>query len=192
MFNPGLPILLLLLVAFPTRSEPVGSAWSIVQREQPQLALQFTSAWRDALSRLSAQQLQQLRAGAGSADIVLDGGQTLAEFMAAHGLSDVPIAIMVAPTGGGTSRGGALLVDATVIPAGSTSPNGSLVGGTLRLDPLLPGGGGTAASAQFQLTASVGQPTVQGSNSSQTTLRPGFWTPADAIAVDRVFRDGFE
>ena len=75
--------------------------------------------------------------------------------------------------------------------AGGT-PSGSLTGGTLRLDPLLPGGGGIAASAQFLLFGSVGQSTVTPSYGNQFILRPGFWTPVDAIAADRVFSDGFE
>ncbi len=82
-------------------------------------------------------------------------------------------------------------VDAAVA-TDSLSPQRALLGGTLRLEPLLPGGGGTSTSTQFQLTAAVGQPITDRSGDSSITLRSGFWTPADAIGVDRMFRDSFE
>ena len=175
-------------------AEESGSAWRAIERAQPapEIAAQIPAVWRDALSRMSAQQLDALRRGASLSSIVLDGGETLGAFMTKRHLVDVPLAILADPVGGGTARGGSFLLDAALLPAGTIAPNGSLTGGTLRLDPLLPGGGGTSTSAQFQLTASVGQPTVAASHSAQTALQSGFWSPSDAIAVDRVFRDGFE
>ena len=71
------------------------------------------------------------------------------------------------------------------------APDGSLTGGTLRLDPLLPGGGGASASTQLLLFGSVGQPTVTLSSGTRFDLRAGFWTPVD-VAADRIFYDGFE
>lgn len=169
-----------------------GSAWRVVRGEHIELSAQFPARWQDALSRMSAHQLAELRRGASLDSIVLDGGESLLAFMTTTQLIDVPLAILVEPLGGGTSRGGPFLIDALVLPQGTGVPNGSLTGGTLRLDPLLPGGGGPSASAQFQLTASVGQPAVATSNSLQSTLNAGFWTPTDAVGVTRIFRDGFE
>ncbi len=82
-------------------------------------------------------------------------------------------------------------VEAAVV-TDSMSPQRALLGGTLRLEPLLPSGGGTSTSSQFQLTAAVGQPVTDRSNDASITLRSGFWTPTDAIGVDRMFRDSFE
>lgn len=171
-----------------------GSAWRALERAQPapEIAAQIPPVWRDALSRMSAQQLDELRRGASLSSIVLDGGETLGAFMVKRQLADVPLAVLADPVGGGTARGGSMLLDAVLLPTDAGVPNGSLTGGTLRLDPLLPGGGGTSTSAQFQLTGSVGQPTVAASHSAQTALQSGFWSPSDAIAVDRLFRDGFE
>ncbi len=169
-----------------------GSAWRVVRGEQVELSAQFPMQWQDALSRMSTQQLGELRRGASLDSIVLDGGESLLAFMTTRQLIDMPLAILVEPIGGGTSRGGPILIDALVLPQGTGVPNASLTGSTLRLDPLLPGGGGTSGSAQFQLTASVGQPTVATSNSLQSTLKSGFWTATDAVAVTRIFRDGFE
>jgi hypothetical protein len=169
-----------------------GSAWHVVRGEHVELSAQLPTPWQDALSRMSAQQLAELRRGASLDSIVLDGGESLLTFMTTRQLIDVPLAILVEPIGGGSARGGPILIDALLLPKGTGVPNGSLTGGALRLDPLLPGGGGTSGSAQFQLTASVGQPTVATSNSLQSTLKSGFWTPTDAVAITRIFRDGFE
>jgi hypothetical protein len=67
-----------------------------------------------------------------------------------------------------------------------------LTGGTLGLDPLLPGGGGTSTSSRFRLTGSVGQPSVTPSNALPTTLRPGFWTQSGVVRADALFAHGFE
>lgn len=71
-------------------------------------------------------------------------------------------------------------------------PGDALAGDTLRLDPLLPGGGGVSSGGPFVLTASVGQLDAQDAGSAQVLMRGGFWTPADAAGVDSVFRNGFE
>ncbi|MDZ4811054.1 MAG: hypothetical protein SGI99_00365 [Pseudomonadota bacterium] len=174
-------------------AEARGNAIGVLQREHTELSAQLAPEWQEALARMSATQLDALRHGASVDSIVLDGDETLLDFMTRRRVVDVPPELLVAPVGGGTARGGTFLIDAQLLPKGSGAPNGSLVGGTLRLDPLLPGGGGTSGSAQFQLTASIGQPTVATSNSSQTTLmKPGFWTPTNAVAVTQIFRDGFE
>lgn len=67
-----------------------------------------------------------------------------------------------------------------------------LAGDTLRLDPLLPGGGGESSGGPFVLTASIGQVDAQDAGSAQVLMRGGFWTPADAAGVDSVFRSGVE
>ncbi len=104
----------------------------------------------------------------------------------------LPAALFADESGRGASIDGSVPTAANAAsPAGTVVPNGSLTGGTLRLDPLLPGGGGISTSAQFQLTASIGQPGVAQSDNGQKVLLTGFWTPAQADA-DRVFRDGFE
>lgn len=71
-------------------------------------------------------------------------------------------------------------------------PDDALAGDTLRLDPLLPGGGGASSGGPFVLTASVGQVVAQDAGSAQVLMRGGFWTPADAAGVDTVLRNGFE
>ena len=182
----------LLLFATAVGAELRGPAIGVLQREHAPLSAQLAPEWQEALARMSATQLDALRHGASLDSIMLDGDESLLEFMAKRRVLDVPAELLAAPVGGGTARGGSFLLDAQVLPKGTSVPNGSLTGGTLRLDPLLPGGGGTSGSAQFQLTASVGQPTVATSNSSQSTLKAGFWTPTDAVAVTRLFRDGFE
>jgi len=192
-FRPlSMIVLLMVLCASTFAAERRGDAWQVLQREHAQLSAQIAPGWRDALARMSAAQLDALRHGTRLDDIVLDGGEPLLRYMATRRLVDIPDELLAEPVGGGTSRGGSFLLDAQVLAKGSSVPNGSLTGGGLRLDPLLPGGGGTSTSAQFRLTASVGQPTVATSNSSQSTLKSGFWTPTDAIAVTRIFRDGFE
>lgn len=173
-------------------AEETGSAISVLHREHAALSAQFAPEWRDALARMSASQLDALRHGASVDRIVLDGDETLLDFMTRRRVIDVPAELLVTPVGGGTARGGSFLIDGLLLPKGIGAPNGSLTGGTLRLDPLLAGGGGTSGSPQFQLTGTIGQPTVATSNSSQTTLKAGFWTPTNAVAVTRIFRDGFE
>ena len=186
-------IALLLLISVPAlATERRGNAWQVLQREHAELSAQIAPAWRDALARMSATQLDALRHGASLDSIVLDGSEPLLRYMSKRRLVDLPDALLAEPVGGGTSRGGSFLLDAQVLPKGSPVPNGSLTGGGFRLDPLLAGGGGTSTSAQFQLTASIGQPTVATSHSAQTTLKAGFWTPTDAVAVTVIFRDGFE
>lgn len=113
-------------------------------------------------------------------------------FITAAWLLLLPAALLADGFGGGGSPAGSVptIVDAAS-PAGTAVSNGSLTGGTLRLDPLLPGGGGTSTSAQFQLTASIGQPGVAQSDNGQAILLTGFWTPAQAVA-DRLFRNGFD
>lgn len=103
----------------------------------------------------------------------------------------LPAALLADESGGGVTSAGSVQTIADASPSGPAVPNGSLTGGTLRLDPLLPGGGGTSTSVQFQLTASIGQPGVAQSDNGQQILLTGFWTPAHAVA-DRVFRDGFD
>jgi len=169
-----------------------GSAWRVVRGEHLELSAQCPAPWQDALSRMSAFQLAELRAGASLDSIVLDGDESLLSFMTSRQLIDIPLAILARPLGGGTSRGGPFLIDALALPQGTGVPNGSLTGSTLRLDPLLPAGGGSSGSAQFQLTASIGQPTVATSSSLQSTLNSGFWTPGDAVGVTRMFGNGFE
>ena len=192
--SSGALIIAAMLVVFAPAAgaEAPGNARQVLQREHAALSAQLAPEWQDALARMSAAQLDALRHGASLDSIMLDGGETLLAFMTRRNVIDVPSELLAAPIGGGTSRGGTFLVDAQVLAKGTGVPDGSLTGGTLRLDPLLPGGGGTSTSSQFQLTASVGQPTVTTSHSSQSTLKPGFWTPTDAVAVTQIFRDGFE
>lgn len=170
----------------------VGNALQALESSQPAEAAQLAPAWREALARMSAVQLQALRHGAGSDSIELDGGGTLSDYIAARGLSDLPLAIFVAHEGVALSQGAAYRLAGTTSAQGVRVPGDSLAGGSLRLDPLMPGGGGISGSAQFQLTASVGQAEPAEARSAQTILRGGFWTPADATAVDSVFRNGFE
>jgi hypothetical protein len=143
---------------------------------------------------MSREQLDALRRGESADGIVLDGGGTLADFLAERGVVGIPAAVAVAPIGGGSSRGGGFAIAGALTSGASGVPHGSLAGGGFQLDPLLPGGGGTSASAApaYRIDASVGQATITRSNSTQTTLQSGFWTAADALALDRVFRDGFE
>ena len=183
---------LLCLFTSALAAETRGNALHALQREHAELSAQLAPAWRDALTRMSAAQLDALRRGASLDSIVLDGDEPLLAFMGKRRLLDVPRELLVAPIGGGTSRGGSFLLDAQVLPKATASPNGSLTGGALRLDPLIAGGGGSSSSAQFQLTATVGQPLVATSHSSQSTLKSGFWTPTNAVAVTQIFRDGFE
>lgn len=173
-------------------AETLGNAIGVLQHEHAELSAQLAPEWREALARMSATQLDALRHGAGLESIVLDGDESLLDFMTKRRVVDVPAELLVAPVGGGTARGGRFLLDAQLLPKGVGAPNGSLTGGTLRLDPLLPGGGGISGSPQFLLTASIGQPTVSTSNSSQTILKAGFWTPTNAVAVSQIFRDSFE
>lgn len=104
----------------------------------------------------------------------------------------LPAALLAGGFGSGGSPAGSVptLADA-VSPEGTVASNGSLTGGTLRLEPLLPGGGGTSTSAQFRMTASIGQPGAAQSDNGQAILLTGFWTPAPAV-TDRVFRNGFD
>ncbi len=183
---------LLLVSSSALATEQRGNAWQVLHHEHAELSAQLAPAWRDALARMNAAQLDALRHGTSLDSIVLDGGETLLRYMSKRHLVDLPDALLAEPIGGGTSRGGSFLIDAQLLPKGSNVPNGSLTGGGFRLDPLLPGGGGTSTSAQFQLTASVGQPMVATSHSAQSTLKSGFWTPTDAVAVTVIFRDGFE
>lgn len=181
----SLPGLLVLLAVAPAWA--AGDAWHALQKAQPADAARLPAPWRDALSRMSDTQLAALRNGQPASAIVLDGGGTLADFLAERGVVGVPAALAVAPL-----RGGALTLEGTLAPLGGGIPDGSLRGGTFRLDPLLSGGGGTSTSAAFRLDASIGQPTVATANSAQTTLRPGFWTTNGTPAVDALFRNGFE
>jgi len=90
------------------------------------------------------------------------------------------------------ASGVAPLAGSAAAAAADGMSDGSPAGGSVRLDPLLPGGGGVSASGQLLLFGSVGQPTVTPSYGTQHALRPGFWTPVDAAAADRIFSDGFE
>jgi len=171
-----------------------GDAWNALLRERPADAAALPAPWRDALARMSAAQLDALRRGTPASELVLDGGETLGDFLALRGVVGLPATLAVAPAGGGTASGGGMEIQGTFATLGNDVPNGSLTGAGFRLDPLLPGGGGTSRSASpsFLIDASVGQPTVAGAISEQTTLRSGFWTAADAAAIDRVFGNGFE
>lgn len=104
----------------------------------------------------------------------------------------LPVALLADGLGSDGARAGSLQTKIdSASPAVATVSNASLTGGTLRLDPLLPGGGGTSTSAQFQLTASIGQPGAAQSDNAQAILLTGFWTPVQAVA-DRLFRNGFD
>lgn len=182
------------LAAGATSAAAAGDAWHAYADAQPADAAALAAPWRDALARMSREQLDALRRGEPASAIALDGGGTLADFLAARGVVGIPAAVAVAPVGSGSARGGTFAIAAALSPTGNDVPNGSLTGLTFRLDPLVPGGGGTSTSVApaYRVDASVGQPLVAGSNSGQTILRSGFWTAADAAAIDRVFRDGFE
>ena len=177
-----------------TMAHAEGDAWRALAQAQPADAAALAPAWREALTRMSREQLDALRRGEPASAIALDGGGTLADFLAERGVVGMPASVAVAPLGGGRSEGGTFAIAGALSTGGNDVPNGSLTGGTLRLDPLLPGGGGTSTSAtpSFRIDASVGQATVARANSTQTTLQSGFWTATDATALDRVFRDGFE
>lgn len=181
----SLPGLLLVIAAAPAWA--AGDAWHALQRAQPADAARLPAPWRDALSRMSDTQLATLRSGAPASAIALDGGGTLADFLAERGVVGVPAALAAAPL-----RGGTLSLQGALAPLGGGIPNDSLRGGTFRLDPLLSGGGGTSTSAAFRIDASIGQPTVATVISAQTTLRPGFWTQNGTPLADALFRNGFE
>lgn len=181
----SLPGLLLVLAATPAWA--AGDAWHALQKAQPADAARLPAPWRDALSRMSDTQLAALRSGEPASAIALDGGGTLADFLAERGVVGVPAALAAAPLGGG-----AFTLEGTLAPLGGRIPNESLSGGPFRLDPLLAGGGGTSTSAAFRVDATIGQPTVAAVNSAQTTLQPGFWTQNGTPLADALFRNGFE
>ncbi len=111
----------MLLSAGAVPAAPGDNALLAMQGENAKLTAQIEPAWRDALSRMSAVQLDELRHGASSDSIVLEGGETLAEFMATRQIIELPLEILVDPAAGATSRGGSFYLSAVELQSGGQS-----------------------------------------------------------------------
>ncbi len=97
----------------------------------------------------------------------------------------------VAIAAAGDCAGAERVVPAAASAAQST-PDGSLTGGSYRLDPVIAAGGGESADARLLLVGSVGQADVAVSYGGGAIVAIGFWTPTAPSALDRLFLDGFE
>ena len=77
-----------------------------------------------------------------------------------------------------------------LVPAPGSTANPEA--GSLRLQPLLPGGGGRVTAGTLELEFTVGQAVTERADASDTQLRSGFWTPVEGSDGSRIFADGFE